>query len=88
MIGQLQIHVARRPVTAQLQDDLHWTCADPHVADMLNLLFGAQVHEASDPEPSAFARHLLFRAGARLGANVKLHHATAGAVEPLQLEMV
>jgi len=78
VIGELHFRQAGRPLTAQLDDRLHWSCEDDAVEQLLNdtlerddLAFRGEIHQP--------LVHKLYQIAERLGAEVHVPREPAGA---------
>lgn len=81
MIGHITFNMGSHSYRATLDDDCCWQCEDPAIRRLLNEVCPTQ--EAQRSGDAALARHILYRAGIRLGAEVHIdcqsHHVHAAS---------
>lgn len=71
MIGEIEFTKAGRKCKASLTDRFHWTCTDEEVEQLLNQVYPADAEHLDKYDESR--RFLLYRAGSRLGGQVKTY---------------
>ena len=69
MIGEIEFTKAGRKYKASLTDHYRWTCNDAEIESLLNEAYPAEGEELDEIDQKR--RFLLYRAGSRLGGEVK-----------------
>jgi hypothetical protein len=70
MIGEIEFLLGRRPCRARLMPDLTWSSSQPDVAALLQRICPAD--QTPGMTLDELGRHLLYRAGERLGGRVSV----------------
>lgn len=71
MIGEIEFSKAGKKFKASLTDRYRWTCSDGEIESILNEAFPADTEELNTYDEAR--RFLLYRAGTRLGGEVKTY---------------
>ena len=71
MIGEIEFTKAGRKYKASLTDKYQWVCPDTEVESLLNQTYPAEGEHVETFDESR--RFLLYRAGTRLGGDVKAY---------------
>ncbi len=69
MIGQIDFQVCGQKHCAMLDESFQWTCSNKEVEEFLNETFVDDIDQNTPVED--VGKHLLYRAGHRLGADVR-----------------